>query len=646
MRLSRQLIILVVTLMLLLFTGTFYISLRNAQVYLRHQLASHAQDAATSLGLSASAHLADGDRAMVQAMADALFDRGDYLRIRVEDMAGEPLVDRRVAVRVVGVPAWFVDWFELETPEAQAEVMDGWRQAGRVRIRSHPGYAYEQLWTTSLQSSLWFLLGALAVLAFALIVLRILLRPLAQVRWQAESIARREFPVVESRPFTLEFRRVVEAMNRLSTKVQQMLTDSERMAARLREQAYQDPVTGLANRRSFMATLNHRIEDPEALHAGGLVLLQLRDFKGFNQRHGYAAGDRLLGACAQTVEDMIADVERRYLARLTGADFALLLEGLSRERFEQVVERLADALSGLYGRLSLDSADVGHVGAVYYSGQSASDWLAEADSALRAAQKRGANGWVVYEPVSSDAQGHAAGEWSRIIEAALADGSFVLERQPVVATDTRQLLHEEIFLRLPDPDRGGELLPAGRFVPMAENGGLAPRIDRWVIEQVLRQLEDEPRIRMAVNLSHCSLQEPGMLEWLRESLYVHSASARYLILEFPEYGALAHREVLAEWIAELEPFGVEFSLDHFGQGFSAFTYLRSLKAHYLKIDGSLVRQLQDHSDHQLFLQAVSEIAHGLDMRVIAESVETESVWRLLPDLGVDGGRGYWLGAPK
>jgi EAL domain-containing protein (putative c-di-GMP-specific phosphodiesterase class I) len=344
---------------------------------------------------------------------------------------------------------------------------------------------------------------------------------------------------------------------------------------------------------------------------------------------------------------------------LTGADFGLLLEGLTRERFDEVMARLAHSLSGLYGTFEIESADVGHVGAVYYSGQDATALLSEADMALRSAQAEGANHWAVYgradegltdsglAPSAAGPRGHSAGEWNAIIEAALDADGFVLERQPVIATgDSRQLLHEEIFLRLPDPDRGGGLLAAGRFLPMAENAGLAPAVDRWVVARVLRQLGEDPTHRLAVNLSHCSLRDPEMLDWLRTTLGSHPGSAPYLILELPEYGALAQRETIKEWIEQLAPLGVEFSLDHFGQGFSSFAYLRNLKAHYLKLDGSFVRHLEEHSDHQFFLQAVAEIAHGLDMRVIAESVETEAVWQLLPGLGIDGGRGYWLGEPN
>jgi EAL domain-containing protein (putative c-di-GMP-specific phosphodiesterase class I) len=91
---------------------------------------------------------------------------------------------------------------------------------------------------------------------------------------------------------------------------------------------------------------------------------------------------------------------------------------------------------------------------------------------------------------------------------------------------------------------------------------------------------------------------------------------------------------------------VEFSLDHFGKGFSSFAYLRSIKAHYIKVDGSFVRNLDRQDDNRFFLRAIADIAHGLDMLVIADSVETEPVWDALQDLGIDGGRGFWLGPPE
>ncbi|MCG8426109.1 MAG: hypothetical protein MI754_01980, partial [Chromatiales bacterium] len=124
MTLSRQLLILIIVLLTLVFAGTFYISMQNSRNYLEEQLESHAQDAATSLGLSISPYLGEQqDIATITSMTDAIFDRGFYRTIRVQDMVGKPLVDRIQPVQLEGVPMWFIERFPLETPIGESTVM-------------------------------------------------------------------------------------------------------------------------------------------------------------------------------------------------------------------------------------------------------------------------------------------------------------------------------------------------------------------------------------------------------------------------------------------------------------------------------------------------------------------------------------------
>ncbi len=148
--------------------------------------------------------------------------------------------------------------------------------------------------------------------------------------------------------------------------------------------------------------------------------------------------------------------------------------------------------------------------------------------------------------------------------------------------------------------------------------------------------------RITINLSPASLAEEGFLDWLAGYLQAHPECARRLILEWPEYGASAHLAELKQWIERLAPLGVKFSLDHFGKGFSPFAAIRELKAHYLKVDGSYTRDLEVEGGNAFFLQAVTDIAQGLELTVIAESVESAASWERLESIGVDGGRGYWL----
>jgi len=647
MTLSRQLTFLITALVLLLFLGTFVISIYNTRDYVESQLVSHAQDAATSLGLSATAHVERGDQAMVTTMVNAMFHRGDYLSIRFEDLDGKAWIEREAELRVDDVPAWFVRAFELQPPQRSATMMSGWRQVGSVLVTSHPGLAYRKLWQTSVDTLTLFLGGALLALLAGVLGLRLLLRPLREVEMQAEAICNREFPVVERRPFTLEFRRVVEAMNRLSSRVERMLSDSERSAAQLRQQAFQDPVTGLANRRQFMDVLEDRIADPQQFATGGLLLLQLNDFKAFNQTQGYQAGDRLLSETARALERVVEGEADSTLARLTGADFAILFDGVGGERLRELAARAVGAAAALYGQLDIPSADVAHAGGAIYHGQRASELLAEADMALREAQREGANAWVVHQPGADGGPARSGSEWRALIDEAIRERRFTLLRQPVAACGDGGLLHHEVFLRLQDPADPESQIAAAVFMPMVESLGLAPQVDRAVVEVVIDGLAagDYPG-RVAVNLNSASLSDEPLLTWLVDHLRRHQAVAARLILEFPDYGAAAQAEHLIAWIDALAPLGVEFSLDHFGKGFASFAYLRAIKVDYLKVDGSFVRGLDRQETNRFFLRAITDIAHGLGMSVIAESVETEPDWAALQEIGVDGGRGFWLGAPE
>ena len=646
MTLSRQLVLLLLALVTLLYIGTFSISVYHTRAYLEDQLSSHAQDAATSLGLSATTHFASEDRAMVTAMVNAMFHRGDYQMIRLEDLSGEPWVERRTERLTDRVPDWFVEAVTLHPPERTATMMSGWRQVGRVRVISHPGLAYEKLWQTMRQTLTLFLLVVLTALLLALFGLRLVLRPLRDVEAQAEAICNREFAVSERRPFTLELRRVVEAMDRLSAKVSRMLSESEAVATQLRRQAYQDPVTGLANRRQLMDVLESRVADPDLVGGGGLILIQLRDFKAFNLEHGYPAGDRLLADAAEQLSAAVRSFPKTTVAHLAGADFGVLIEGVDGPGLGEATAQLAAAVAGLHERHPLASADVGHVGAARFSGQGAGALLAEADRALREAQRSGANAWVVRASTDTVAIPRGRSDWRGLLDASIEQGHFRLLRQPVVARDGEALLHEEVFLRVADPDHPGQDLPAAVFMPMAEGVGLAPRIDRAVIERLFEALAGgQFEGRVAVNLSPLSLLEPAFDGWLVETLQQRPSLARRLIFEVPEYGASGHVEALTRLIARLAPLGVEFSLDHFGRGFASFGYLRSIKADYLKIDGSFIQQLETREDNRFFVRTIAEIAHGLDMRVVAESVETEAAWALLRTLGVDGGRGFLFGRP-
>jgi diguanylate cyclase (GGDEF)-like protein len=648
MTLSGRLALLVIALLLLVFIGTFFTSVVNTRDYLETQLESHAQDAATSLGLSISTHLAKGDQASIDSMSDAIFDRGYYRKLLVENAKGAVLKDLELPITIEGVPSWFISAFPLETPVGEAAVMSGWSQAGRVLIQSHPGYAYIQLWDNAKDTAMWFFVSALVVLMLGMAVLRWLLKPLKRIEWQANSVCNREFPVLDNLPKTPDLRRIMEAMNRMTAKVQWMITELESLVSKLRKQAYQHPVTGLDNKRRFMDVVTDRIKSEEHFMQGAFYLVQLKDFKDYNDRKGYQAGDELLCEVAQCLVKVTEDVPKHTLAHLTGADFGLLVEDCGLNESKQLCQRVSSALANLYSTGMPDSPDVAHVGAAYFDGhQSLKELLSEADMALRSAQAQEANSWQLSVPENADRRKvRAAAEWRSYIEEALEQDKISLLYQPVVSCPELSLMHKEAYVRIPDSD--GELISAGVFLPVAESVGLSVEIDKAVVTKLINTLLDNSAItaNFAVNLSLQSLLSEHFVDWLEQTLSRYDYIARRFILEFPEYGAVANQSALKALIERLGRYGVKFSLDHFGRSFSSLAYLRSLKVDYLKVDGSYLRSLDENKDHQFFIQALADIAHGMDIQIIAESVESEEVWNILHSLNIDGAQGYHIGRPE
>lgn len=652
MTLSRQLAALIIALLIAVFIGTFVISVNNARDYLQNQLATYAQDAAVSLGLSITPYVEENDLATVESMSLAIFDSGFYQQVRVEKMDGSSITDSQLDVVVEDVPRWFISWLPLAPPSGESIVMSGWVQAARVVIKSNTGLAYQQLWRNVTEIALLFVVAAVGFIVIGLFGMKWIMRPLKQVEWQAESISNREFPIVEELPRTLDLRRIVVAMNKMTKKVQSMLDGLEEMAAGLREKAYQNPVTGLPNKPMFMAQLKAMVESTEEFPFGVLALIQLKGFKEYNDKHGYVAGDELLKEAAQVLSPIAGGYSQTLFAHLGGADFALVVPNISEQEAETVGESLSSAMASVYASGKIDTPDVSHIGLAFFDGsQTMSELMGDADSARVSAQSSGANQWKLKLPEKSNERaGLGAQDWNALINKALSENHLVLHYQPVISAKDDSILHYEVLVRMaPAADASDmPLISAGEFLPHAESSGLASEIDKRVIKLVIERLQAEEgqQTAYAINLSLSVLGDESFIGWLAELFTSQPGVADRLVFEMSEYATVARLNHVQHLISVLEQYGSHFSIDHFGRGLGSFAYLRSCRANYLKIDSSYILSLIDDQDHQFFVQSLSEIAHGLDIQVIGEAVESAEVWQLLKDLNLDGGQGYYLGRPS
>ncbi|BBL74929.1 EAL domain-containing protein [Methylomagnum ishizawai] len=648
MTLSRQMVFIILVSFVFIFMGTFAISLENARHYLARQLESHAQDTATSLGLSLSPVLARKDTTTLRSMVDAIFDRGYYRELVIAGADGTRLLERVNPAGIAGVPAWFVELIPLETPPGEALLVDGWMELGTLRITSHPGFAYAELWRTSADTLLWLSACTAAALGLGLGLIHMVLKRLRSVETQAEAICDGRYPIQDDIPKTRELRHMVLAMNRMSARVQQAFAEQSAIADTLRAQVYVDEVTGLGNRRYFDVQLGQLIQYPDEFAGGALLLMELADFKDFNNRHGYVSGDELLRKAAASIRTACPEEAGCLLARLAGGSFGVIATHGLKETVETLAQRLAGSLVQLRDQGGLDGQGLGHIGvALYATGQTASELLGHADHALRTAQAQGACAWHIHSPAQPQDTPSGARNWRKFLEDSVREERIELSFQPVLPLTATpgEAMHREVLLRL--RGESGEMLTAGTFLPMAERVGLAPEFDRIAVRAVLERMgrTASPAKSYAVNLTPGSLRDAGFVDWLCQQLKAFPERAKRLTFEVPEYGVVGDVEAAKRFVQRLRPFGSRFSIDHFGRNFASFAYLHSIGAAYIKIDGSFVRNLHLDQDNQFFLRELTRTAHEIDMKVIAMSVETAEEREALAAILVDGIQGYLICKP-
>ncbi len=650
MTLYRQITVSIILLLLAGFLGTVIISTQNLRAFLLTQLESHAQDTATSLGLSLSPPMQIRDLTTITAMVDAVFDRGYYQRVVISTLTGETLLARTSQTPNRDVPGWFTKLVDLQPPTAEALIMSGWQQAGKVQVTSHPGYAYVELWSNTADSLGFFLVLTIVIIVIGLLAVNILLRPLRLIESQADALGNASYPLQNKLPRTRELRSAVTAMNRMSRKVSRIFTEQSALTESLRKQAYNDPVTGLGNRRYFDRQLQTLLESREEVSMGALLLLELHGLSEINLTAGFPAGDQLLQRTGELVSQRIEHLDHCFAARISGACYGIVAAGLDRDGAESLAEDLCHDLLQLCADGLAHIEAIGHIGVALWKRQDAvHDLLAKADIALRAAQSCGNNSWKRYIPsATSQAPIHGSRYWRNMLQQVIDTENIMLRTQPVIPVGNKSpvLPHHELLLRI--TDQSGDTIPAHVFMPMAECSGLAIEIDKLAISKLFAHMveEHDTQTAYAVNISSSSLHNPAFIQWLCSRLQGAPECARRLLIEFPEYGALINIQDTCNLVERLDSLGCCCGLDHFGRGFHSFGYLRNIRVHYLKIDGSYTRDIDKDEDNQFLIRALTDAAHSADIAVIAQAVETSAERDTLKLMHVDGIQGFLTGKPR
>jgi diguanylate cyclase (GGDEF)-like protein/PAS domain S-box-containing protein len=434
------------------------------------------------------------------------------------------------------------------------------------------------------------------------------------------------------------------------TGVSRDVTEHKVHEQKLVYQASHDALTGLFNRHYLRQELERMVARVVRGGPGGVVMfLDLDQLKFVNDALGHGVGDRLLSEAAGLMKKHIREGD--LLARYGGDEFTALLYNTDEEGARTVAENLR-ARFGEYrflegGNVYSLTCSIG-LAAIDGEAKSADEVLARAERACNSAKNLGRNQVVLHarnERASGGAQDMA---WIERIKQLIEEERFQLVYQPIAAVASGSVYDYEVLLRL--VERDGHLLNPGAFLPTAERLGLSRRLDRAVVAKAVRALAEVraagQAVRFFINLTAASLRDETLLQTLEHLLAETRLDASLLTFEIAETAAVTDLTVTADFIQAVKKRGARVVLEHFGLGFSSFTYLKHLPVDALKIDGSYVQGLTGSVVNQVVVRSINQVAHALGKRSIAPQVENKEVLTLLRDLGVDYAQGYFVGRPE
>jgi diguanylate cyclase (GGDEF)-like protein len=414
-----------------------------------------------------------------------------------------------------------------------------------------------------------------------------------------------------------------------------------------------DPLTGLINRSEFESRLDRLIRQTggrPAIHA--LLYMDLDQFKLVNDSCSHAAGDELLRQLTQLLLGTIR--QRDTLGRLGGDEFGLLLENCPLGKSVEIasdIQKVIDSFQYMHGERTFSlGASIGIV-MIDENTSGIASVMSAADAACYIAKESGRNR-VQIAHLGDHRMQQRKGEmqWVSRLKEALADGRFTLYYQPVVpcAGGSSRERHIEILLRLVEKD--GTLARPGTFLPAAEKYNLATQIDRWVISQAMEWQAQHttgthPPPTISINLSGQTLRSPEMLRFILDRAESSGVSSQHIIFEVSETRAISNVASATNFMLTLRGCGFRFSLDKFGSGLSTFTYLKKLPIDYLKIDGTLVRDILADPVDCAMVRSLNELGQLLGKETIAEYVESMDIADELRKMGINYAQGCAYATP-
>lgn len=411
----------------------------------------------------------------------------------------------------------------------------------------------------------------------------------------------------------------------------------------VRVQGLIDHELAVGNRVFFESKLQHYLSDQSEESFGAVYIIQL--FYSDKYHSNMQQVSRMKG-CVDVLHGIASGYTDTVIARLSDIDLVLLVAGITGKDMEKLGDRMAVLLSRAACFTDSAGQDLLHIGyAAYQREQTSYQILSEADMALKTAQLHGPNAAFGFVQHSDKPQVKGSVWWRSELSRALQEQRFVLSFQPVFSWHDTEILQHEVLVRLQTSENSQ--IPAAVFLPMAHNCGLSSQIDQHVLLKAAKICAADVGSynRCSVNISVQSLLEPHWWQWLEHSVLSGQLEPKQLALEITEHHLLKHYKQLHRSLLKLHKLGFTLIVDQVGLVIDNAVYIDDLPLESVKLHPSVVRNIDQHLEQQLFVRGLIATFAGKSIRVLATGVELEAEWLVLQKLGIAGGQGFHFSKP-
>ncbi|KTG20291.1 diguanylate phosphodiesterase [Pseudoalteromonas sp. XI10] len=634
--LKLQIYSLIVFICMLSFSVKVYTDIDSTTDYLESQMASHAQDTATSLGLSISSFLEPSNITIAQTMASAIFDSGYYSSIRFIDGDGSILINLNNPRYVDSVPNWFINFIKLKAPTMVSEVSSGWVIAGNLEVTSHVGQSYMTLWEHTKKTLLSAFIILLVSMIFAYLILQTVFRPLKDVEQQANLVTKKQFTLNHNLPVARELRIVTNALNKMVSNLHKTFETLTNQSENLTKQVYLDSLTELGNRKSFE---NHYksvvdfLSDDEHI---SIMMVQLPSLDSINKSLTYLDGDNYVLSIANILKKSVKELNKSKAFRLNGGTFIFFAQhelSFFKSQYHKISkeiqqkENLKLHVNGI-ANISIASISKG----------------VSVTSALSLLDTNCTIGELEISIHDKSETSLSVSQWRQLINDIIKSAEINYSIQPVKKSKTiNKQCYFEVFSHFIHQNNK---VNNSHLFSMADNLNLTESLDKVIIENFIPLKEQFPNDLFALNISKSSLYSKSFINWLVVLSQQTPILQQNLIFEVNEFDLLHDVDEAKLHIEVLKDLGINVCIEHFGTSLTSFKYLQGLNISYVKLDGSYMQNLTDDSQSQFFVQTVNNICHGFGIKVLACLIENSQTLELVEDLGCDGVQGNWIAKPS